>query len=127
MEFIVELPERLIKKFEYDECSSAFPILADAIYDRQEKKYLIPSFDLAKAGESILYVDQLGVGMDEKGGTKNIIEYVNEGTNRYFLGTPPSEEDEYEQFAVFSFLFKPFNDLPKGHMALGATWLRSAQ
>ena len=111
-DFIIEYPERLLGKLIGRQAAGLNRILKDAIY--QDKKLMIHGDDVDTANTARLRVSHLGVGMDGDGGSKNIIDFVNERRNRSFLGWPPSEDDKYEQYisVTLSFKFdaKPFTD-----------------
>ena len=70
--------------------------------------------DVETARNARLRVSQLGVGKDDQGCSKNIIEYVEQRPNRSFLGWPPSQDDEYEQYITLTLTFdrnaKSFTD-----------------
>jgi hypothetical protein len=70
--------------------------------------------DVETARTARLRVSQLGVGKDEKGCSKNIIDFVDQRSNRSFLGWPPSEDDKYEQYITLTLTFdrnaKSFTD-----------------
>jgi hypothetical protein len=111
-EFFAEFPERLLGMLIGKKGSGLNRILKDTIY--QDKKIVIHRDDVETARTARLRVSQLGVGKDDQGCSKNIIEYVEQRPNRSFLGWPPSEDDEYEQYITLTLTFdrnaKSFTD-----------------
>jgi hypothetical protein len=111
-EFFVEFPERLLGMIIGKKGSGLNRILKEAIY--QDKKIVIHRDDVETARTARLRVSQLGVGKDEKGCSKNIIDFVDQRANRSFLGWPPSEDDKYEQYITLTLTFdrnaKSFTD-----------------
>jgi hypothetical protein len=111
-EFFVEFPERLLGMIIGKKGSGLNRILKEAIY--QDKKIVIHRDDVETARSARLRVSQLGVGKDEKGCSKNIIDFVDQRANRSFLGWPPSEDDKYEQYITLTLTFdrnaKSFTD-----------------
>jgi hypothetical protein len=111
-EFFVEFPERLLGMIIGKKGSGLNRILKEAIY--QDKKIVIHRDDVETARSARLRVSQLGVGKDEKGCSKNIIDFVDQRENRSFLGWPPSEDDKYEQYITLTLTFdrnaKSFTD-----------------
>jgi hypothetical protein len=111
-DFIIEYPERLLGKLIGRQASGLNRILKDAIY--QDKQVMIHKDDVETAKTARLRVSELGVGMDDNGCSANIIEYVEQRSNRSFLGWPPSEDDKYEQYITITLSFKhdskPFTD-----------------
>jgi len=111
-EFIVEYPERLLGMLIGKKGEGLNRILKDTIY--QDKKIVIHRDDVETARTARLRVSQLGVGKDDQGCSKNIIEFVEQRSNRSFLGWPPSEDDKYEQHITLTLTFdrnaKSFTD-----------------
>jgi len=111
-DFIIEFPGRLLGMIIGKKASGLNRILNDTIY--QDKKIMIHLDDVKTAKTARLRVSELGVGMDEEGCSKNIIDHVEERPNRSFLGWPPSVEDKYEQYITITLSFKfdekPFTD-----------------
>ena len=111
-EFFVEFPERLLGMIIGKKGSGLNRILKEAIY--QDKQIVIHRDDVETARTARLRVENLGVGKDEKGCSKNIIDFVDQRSNRSFLGWPPSEDDEYEQYITLTLTFdrnaKSFTD-----------------
>jgi len=108
--FIIEFPERLLGKLIGKQASGLNRILSNAIKNRGD----IHTDDVETAKTARLQVSNLGVDKDEKGNSSHIINYVNARQNRSFLGWPPSEDDEYEQYIDITVSFKrdvePFKD-----------------
>jgi hypothetical protein len=111
-EFFVEFPERLLGMLIGKKGSGLNRILKDTIY--QDKKIVIHRDDVETARTARLRVSQPDVGKDDQGCSKNIIEYVEQRPNRSFLGWPPSQDDEYEQYITLTLTFdrnaKSFTD-----------------
>ena len=111
-DYFVEFPERLLGKLIGAQGTGLNRILKDTIY--QDKKIAIHSSDVETAKTARLRVSQHGIGPDDDGCSKNIIEFVEQRSNRAFLGWPPSEGDKYEQYIMitlsFKFDAKPFTD-----------------
>ena len=102
-EFFAEFPERLLGMLIGKKGAGLNRILKDTIY--QDKKIVIHRDDVETARTARLRVSQLGVGKDDQGCSKNIIEYVEQRPNRSFLGWPPSQDDEYEQYITLTLTF----------------------
>jgi hypothetical protein len=103
-DFIIEYPERLLGKLIGRKATGLNRILKDAIY--QDKQVMIHKDDVETAKTARLRVSHIGVGMDEGGGSKNIIKFVEQRANRSFLGWPPSDDDKYEQYIAITLSFK---------------------
>ena len=104
-EFFAEFPERLLGMLIGKKGAGLNRILKETIY--QDKKIVIHRDDVETARTARLRVSQLGVGKDDQGCSKNIIEYVEQRPNRSFLGWPPSQDDEYEQYITLTLTFAP--------------------
>jgi hypothetical protein len=115
-DLIIEFPDRLLGMLIGKKAAGLNRILKDAIY--QDKKIMIHQDDVETAKTARLRVSELGVEKDENGCSKNIIEFVEQRSNRSFLGWPPSEDDKYEQYITITLYHpslrsnspKPFTD-----------------
>ena len=113
-DFIIEYPERLLGKLIGRQATGLNRILKDAIY--QDKQIMIHKDDVETAKTARLRVSNLDFTRAGRfaAGSKGIIEFVEQRSNRSFLGWPPSDDDKYEQYIAITLSFKhdskPFTD-----------------
>ena len=105
-EFIIELPHRLIGKLIGKKAANLNDILKKTTEE-----------DIDDNDQGTINTARLKVFQHEFTSCTEIIDYVNDNSNRCFLGWPPSKDDEYSDFISIKITFKYGSDILKDRNA----------